>query len=174
MPQYAAATKPAQHGQRQTLAVLFIIIDKLPFEEIWRSWADAGAGEAGWTARFWVHAKYPAQVKSEWVRQRLLPVSFVPEWGSVELVRAATALMDAALEDSTVQRLVLASESCVPVCRFAQVRARCWHRDVCCRSTSDGGTAGCASTGERPQVVDACLLVAWSRGCQQVRHREEW
>ena len=125
----------------QTVAVLLIIIDALPYEDVWRAWAaeewhsgvtgagaGAGAGAAQpncatWRARFWVHAKHPERVQSPWVRERLLPVSFRPEWGSVELVRASIELMRAALRDTSVARLVLASETCVPVVPFAQVCA---------------------------------------------------
>ena len=60
-----------------------------------------------------------------WLRDRLLPVSYRPEWGSVELVRAALELVRVAVtDDASVQWLVLASESCLPVTTVAEVRVR--------------------------------------------------
>jgi hypothetical protein len=62
-----------------------------------------------------VHAKHPDQVLSTWVRSRLIKRSFRPDWGSVEITRAELELMQCALTDWRPQRLVLASESCLPV-----------------------------------------------------------
>jgi hypothetical protein len=63
-----------------------------------------------------IHAKFPERVKSEWMKQHLLPDPFKPKWGSIELVRAATYLMDDILKkDRSVSRLCFASETCVPV-----------------------------------------------------------
>lgn len=84
----------------------------------------------GWAVRFLIHAKDRRAVLADrtqppWVHASLLPVSFRPEWGSVELVRAALELVHVALEDASVQWLTLASESCVPVVPLDTVRARC-------------------------------------------------
>jgi hypothetical protein len=95
-----------------------------------------------WSVRFFVHVKHRRVVLDEadgrvqpprascayrsrgtqaWVRDRMLPVSFEPEWGSVELVRAALELVSTALGDASVQWLLLASESCVPVVPLPKV-----------------------------------------------------
>lgn len=161
---------PARH----VLAVCLIIVDALPMEEVWRSWARPGArrrsarppaapaavgggsanggagngavqgdpprGAAGaapaaqanaaddgeWEVQFFVHAKYPERITSPWLRRQLLPVTFRPEWGSIQLVEAMEALIDAALGEPRTARLVLASESCVPVCSLQEaVDAMC-------------------------------------------------
>lgn len=66
--------------------------------------------------KVWIHAKHPERVTSQWVRSRLLPISFRPEWGSVEITRAEIELLRTALEASTsTQRFLFASESCLPV-----------------------------------------------------------
>jgi hypothetical protein len=190
--------------EQRTLAVLFIVIDSLPFARIWQSWSETEVRDwkwfvvlswpacvppgpcvgphrplhnvgssshdraptpypqpapqvpPGWRVRFWVHAKSPEIIRREaedasagpapssdapcsghdpasqrWVRDRMLPVTFRPTWGSVELVRAALELVRTALEDSSVQFLALASESCLPMQPLAQVRvpAACtWFR----------------------------------------------
>jgi hypothetical protein len=136
-----------------TLAVLLIVIDGVPFADVWRRWADTRVGfrmrvrlvcvhantcipcvraqaPPGWAVRFLIHAKDRRAVLEDhtqpaWVHASLLPVSFRPEWGSIELVRAALELVHVALEDASVQWLALASESCVPVVPLDTVRARC-------------------------------------------------
>jgi hypothetical protein len=105
-----ALTKPKERA----IALLFICIDELPFEDIWRKWMDDE--EAGVKVTVLIHAKHPQRVKSEWMRQHLLPESYKPTWGSIELVRAATYLVDECLkQDRSVGRMCFLSESCVPV-----------------------------------------------------------
>jgi hypothetical protein len=118
------AQPPSKSG---TLAIGIIIIDSLPHEDIWRRWAeDFGAGNDGVKVQFLVHAKFPDRVKSEWVKQRLTKVSFAPEWGSIELVRAALQLVEEAVENPQVQRFVLASESCIPIVPLADAIDSLW------------------------------------------------
>ena len=155
--------KPAASGK---LALMFIIIDELPHEAVWRRWLQHGqdevetrAAEAAATAhrrrlasgssgsangddsctdgagcvgcRVLIHAKHPERVRSQWVRRHLLPVSFRPEWGSIELVRAALALMQVAYagEGEGVpgcERFALVSESCIPIVSFADATRAMW------------------------------------------------
>jgi hypothetical protein len=102
-----------------TIAVLLLVIDGLPLEAHWRHWAGARAGvPPEWRVVFHTHAKHPGRTAG-WVADTLIGASFAPEWGSVELVRAALALVATALANPDVQHLVLASESCVPVAPLA-------------------------------------------------------
>jgi hypothetical protein len=58
-----------------------------------------------------------------WVAHRLLPVTFRPKRGSIELVLAALELLKQAIaDDPTVEWLILASESCLPVVSLSEVR----------------------------------------------------
>ena len=116
---------------KRVFAVLVMLLDVLPYEEVWRAWS-SGAGRAStatssqaaeWEVRFFVHAKLPERIKSPWLRSHLLPVSFRPEWASIELVKATLALIEAALGDERVERLALVSETCVPVCTFNEAVA---------------------------------------------------
>jgi hypothetical protein len=74
--------------------------------------------------------RQPASPEKAWMLENLLPVSFRPEWGSVELVRAAVALLQAAFDkEPSALRFVLASESCLPILPVAKVRLvvmPCW------------------------------------------------
>merc|ERR1719416_346759 len=80
------------------ISLLFLIIDNLPFEHIWESWMKKSSSEEeDYSISVLIHAKYPERVRSEWVKQHLIleegnynedgtmkPLSFRPEWGSVE------------------------------------------------------------------------------------------
>ena len=77
---------------------------------------------AGWKVRFYIHAKSPEIVAKEAeALGYLLPITFRPKWGSVELVRAAVELVRTCLRDDNVQYMVLASESCLPLKPLTQV-----------------------------------------------------
>lgn len=107
------------------LVVAMLVIDRVPFEEVWQEWA-RDAESCHWGVEFLIHAKLPKRVRSSWARSHLLPVSFSPQWGSVELVRAVLLLLKTSVErNSAVQRVAIASESCVPVRSFAEVRRCC-------------------------------------------------
>jgi hypothetical protein len=92
------------------VCLLLIIIDDLPFEDIWKAWATAATNPEVIVSVV-IHAKFPdkAAQSSDWVKQRLLvepprlgrgreyapPVyrSRRPEWGSIEITRAMLDLL---------------------------------------------------------------------------------
>lgn len=95
-----------------------MIVDALPHESVWREWLRTGGeGEEGEVAAdLFVHAKRPEAVRSDWVRARLVGVTFRPEWNSVEVVQAMLAVLAAALRDGRAfQHFVFATESCLPL-----------------------------------------------------------
>ena len=120
------------------VCLLFIIIDSLPFEGIWRRWLGGTEANPNMAAKgsnagrpvltkVLVHAKFPEKVKSEWVRARLIKESYKPEWGSVEITKAMVALLKRGVEATSSMavptgddrvRFLFASESCVPVCKL--------------------------------------------------------
>jgi hypothetical protein len=105
------------------IALLFITIDDLPFEHIWKEWISGGSSGSGSGSSagdddednnnikvsVLGHAKFPERVKSDWLKQRLLvqppkmgrgnthePVQYHsrrPEWGSIEITRAMLDLI---------------------------------------------------------------------------------
>jgi hypothetical protein len=100
--------------EKRTLALLFLVIDGLPFEDQWREWLRRQDGRT--EVKVWVHAKHPEKISSSWVRKRLLPTSYRPAWGSVEITRAELELLRVAIEDPAgMQRFLFASESCLPL-----------------------------------------------------------
>ncbi len=134
------------------LSVLLLVIDDVPFANHWIQWANRDvsgfAGSSlndtfsfptppvlfvqcppGWRVTFKIHAKSPETIKQgpdrpekAWMAGNLLPDSFRPDWGSVELVRAALALLQASFsEEIAARRFILASESCLPVQSVANV-----------------------------------------------------
>ena len=107
----------------QDLAVCFLCVDGLPHEAIWRHWAWRCEAEAGVRVKFYAHAHRREAVSSEWLRERLIDDHYATPWGSVELVRASTALFSAAVRDRSfdAEFLALASETCLPLASPAEV-----------------------------------------------------
>ena len=115
------------------IAFLFLIVDTLPYEELWKAWIGKITDSC-----VHIHAKHPERIRSAWVRQHLITapsgdiVTYRPDWGSVELVRAMLALLQAALRDRQVGRLCFLSESCLPAVdpvvaeRTIQAATRSW------------------------------------------------
>ena len=112
------------HEQHNIICLLFIIIDTLPYENIWKKWIESNNNNNNGgkynttttsssssntnttnstnttkqtTVKVFIHAKNPDQVKSSWVRKYLIEKSFCPAWGSVELTKAMVELARVAL-----------------------------------------------------------------------------
>jgi hypothetical protein len=115
-------------GGRRVLALMFLIIDALPHEDIWRAWIDGGEAE-GIDVHVVIHAKNPDRVESDWVRSHMLRRSHRPKWGSIELTRAMIDLIVAALGDKRVGRLLLASETCIPIAPLREVGFQLWREE---------------------------------------------
>jgi len=111
-------------NSKHHIALLFITIDDIPFECIWKRWLEDFQKSPVYPflqVSILVHAKYPERVQSPWVRDRLLllrkPItttstnaitpetissspryhSYRPEWGSVEITRAMMDLLQEGL-----------------------------------------------------------------------------
>lgn len=74
------------------IALLFIIIDTLPLESIWRHWIDTSSCAS--RVQIYIHAKYPERVRSDWVKQHLVPFTYRPAWASVEIAKAMIKLLE--------------------------------------------------------------------------------
>ena len=103
---------PKSDRTKPHICLLAIVIDDLPYEHIWRAWANPSVTTTTTCANHHhhchvslvCHAKYPKRVQSPWLRQRLLvqppqlgrgdttldPTfhTHVPEWGSIHIARA--------------------------------------------------------------------------------------
>lgn len=110
LPPYRPMHQTQPANEIKHIALLAITIDDLPYEHIWKDWAASSKHKVSLLC----HAKYPMQVNSPWLRQRLLteppklgrgnsfaePVfhSHSPEWGSVQITRAMVDLLAAGME----------------------------------------------------------------------------
>jgi len=120
LAQVNPSTFTCSHNAREegTVAVLFIIVDKFPHENIWREWLEAKSAIAAATRiRVLIHAKFPEKVTSDWVRARLVTsFHYTPEWGHSDLVRVMLGLMkEITNTEPTVCKAIFASESCLPI-----------------------------------------------------------
>ena len=132
----------AIHGKnRNVICLLFLIIDELPYEDIWKKWVEAPVmpgsdAHASTSVKVFVHAKYPEQVKSKWVKQHLIEKTFCPGWGTVQLTKAMVELARVALlntkEEASQQadiKFLYASESCIPICTLSDATARLFSKE---------------------------------------------
>lgn len=96
------------------VALLFIIIDDLPLEYIWRDWLN---GPNSRNIEIFIHAKYPERVRSKWVQDRLIRSNLRPTWGSIELSKAMYYLLEDALslKSFTADYFIFLSETCIPI-----------------------------------------------------------
>jgi hypothetical protein len=82
------------------LGILMIIVDSLPYEEVWKEWLDRSTtGTVGEEqdaplppVQMWIHAKHPDRV-SPWVRERLVRFQLRPNWGSIELTEVMIRML---------------------------------------------------------------------------------
>jgi hypothetical protein len=73
-------------------------------------------GGGPYTAELFIHAKKPESVTSEWVKARLIDVTFNPQWNSVEVVQAMLSTLDTALQHPAFcGRFVFGTETCLPL-----------------------------------------------------------
>lgn len=105
---------------KKVIVVLGCIIDTLHFEDIWRefsrtTYVDVHGDE--WSMQFLFHAKYivKAKASSQWVADRLISVSYKPEYGSFEVALAFHRLVCEANNIPDVQHVVFVTESCLPI-----------------------------------------------------------
>lgn len=107
---HATTTEISTTNSTNELSLLFIIIDSLPHEEIWKKWlASSGNGSGTCTGahiatatnddvvpiiHILIHAKYPHKVTSPWVRERLVTsFQYEPAWGSVDIAKVMIGLL---------------------------------------------------------------------------------
>lgn len=127
----ASESESEKAGQR-TVAICLVIVDNLYHEAIWRHWIEQGGEQGGaraFTARLFIHAKFPDRIKSQWVRERIVRSSLQPEWNSVEVVRALLLLLEEAYKDASCHRFVLGTESCLPVYSLQETATRLFSAD---------------------------------------------
>jgi hypothetical protein len=127
--------KEENGGQEENvICLLFLIINTLPYENIWRKWIDTkdDSSSSKTIVKVFIHAKIPDQVKSPWVKGHLIDKSFCPGWGTVELTKAMVELARVALlktkefdTDGTKNvKFLYASESCIPICTLSYASMR--------------------------------------------------
>lgn len=94
------------------IAVCAVIVDELNHEEIWRSWIEHGSS---CSASLHIHAKDASKIRSSWVQERIIEENHRPEWNSPEVIRAILSVLQHALKTTSAERLILVTESCIPL-----------------------------------------------------------
>eukprot|EP01039_Chlorochromonas_danica_P011224 gene11224-12521_t len=120
-------------SSRKIIAVCLVIVDELLHEEIWKAWLNSGNEE--YSGALFIHAKNPEAIRSSWVKQHTLQYSFRPEWNSPEVVRAMLSVLAEAVsyrcevDDVVCQRMIFATESCIPVYALSEVGSRVFQEE---------------------------------------------
>jgi hypothetical protein len=115
------------HANQKTIGVCIVIVEELYHERIWRYLCEQSSD---YNLRLFIHAKHPEGVRSHWVKSRLVESELLPEWNSVEVLRAMLLLLSRAVEDTSVGRVLFATESCVPVCSLQAMGDALFAEDV--------------------------------------------
>lgn len=102
-----------ERKMQRKLAICVMCVDDLPFEDVWRRWASR-LEEVEITVSFFIHSHHRKNV-SEWMSERLAPEAFDTKWGSIDLVRAAIALLETAMKKDSFDYFAFCSETCLPI-----------------------------------------------------------
>lgn len=114
LPDLSLSSTITTKEKSEGVVLLFLIIDSLPFEDIWRCWVCKEVS-------VFIHAKYPDRVTSSWVKRHLIRSHLTPAWGSIEIVEAELLLLENALRTTNANMFCFVSESCIPVTTVERV-----------------------------------------------------
>jgi len=152
------------------LGLLFIIIDALPFEWVWRSFiqlyetqqklhrqSSSSPSNEFPSIRVWIHAKYPSRVKSPWVRSHLVNFCISAEWGSVDLTKIMVRLLDTAINETTITKETETSEGMNEKIKYSgSIGKFCFVSESCLPATLPGPAM-------REVEADGCSWIRWTR-----------
>ena len=128
LPEVEANRLPGVVGGKH-IAVCLVIVDRLNHEEIWKRWMQQSV-ECGYETSLHIHAKHPDRITSSWVRSHTLDHTYSPEWNSPEVIRAVLAVITDALKNPNTGRLVLGTESCIPIMTLKEAGDRLFAEEV--------------------------------------------
>ena len=128
LPEVEANLLPGVVGGKH-IAVCLVIVDRLNHEEIWKRWMQQSV-ECGYETSLHIHAKHPDRITSSWVRSHTLDHTYSPEWNSPEVIRAVLAVITDALKNPNTGRLVLGTESCIPIMTLKEAGDRLFAEEV--------------------------------------------
>lgn len=160
---YMATRQPEEYivqSATPKVALLFIIIDDLPLENIWRDWL---TGPNSDNVEIFIHAKYPERVRSRWVQDRLIRSDLRPSWGSIELSKAMYYLLEDALQYRAFNAdyFIFLSESCVPLYKIDDFFSRLKGQSKSWIDYNNTATNGYAHTNQfaplKNVVPDSCV-----------------
>jgi hypothetical protein len=130
--EYMAQISPRKHTILQpSIALLFIVQDKMPLIDIWTTWLSLA--DDSMQIDIFIHAKYPIALRNNLgahpfakriINSRDSPL--VAKWGSIELTQTMHFLLYTAcsVSKSKASHFVFLSESCVPIVSPAMLRMR--------------------------------------------------
>lgn len=102
-----------KYNNDEKIAFIFLTIGEIKQYKIWELFFKSGKDRYN----IYVHPKFPDQINSffnKYIIKKLVPTS----WGDVSLVKATNILIEEALKDTSNKKIVLVSDSCIPIKSF--------------------------------------------------------
>jgi Core-2/I-Branching enzyme len=101
------------------MGVLLMTRSGMHHPEIWQTFVDEVRAAGG---KLLAHAKEPEMIQSSWHQRALIPERAESEGEGIGVTRAMLALLRAALENPDLTHFTFASESCVPIMPYREMR----------------------------------------------------
>jgi hypothetical protein len=97
------------------IAFLFLVRDDVNHPEIWENYMKGNEDKIS----IYCHPKNPEKVKTEWLKANIIPNLVLTEWGKI--TDAYFSLIHEALKNKENKKLIVVSESCVPLRTFDEL-----------------------------------------------------
>jgi hypothetical protein len=108
------------------IAYLFLVYSDVYHPQVWEKYF---TGESD-NVKICCHAANRKQTTTPFIRNNLIPYWVSTKWAGLGLVLAHLELIRYALRDPSVQRLVLCSESCIPIKSYKKTRQLLFDTDA--------------------------------------------
>lgn len=132
------------------LGMLFLTREDVNHPQIWREFVSDSGGDV----RVFCHAKGRAVADQGFLRGFSIDEWHDTNWGEISLVRAMIGLLKAALKDESLTHFAFASESCVPVKPWSEIRRRLRIDPRSMMGFDDGNTMGQVHQGRLAKIDD--------------------
>jgi hypothetical protein len=118
VPRWHGESRPGDREPK--LGLLFLTRGDVNVPEAWVRFVGGAAGEV----RIYAHPKDLVMAEAGFLRGASIAERWDTEWGDVSLVRAMLSLLREALRDQSLTHFAFASESCLPLMPWSEMRRR--------------------------------------------------
>ena len=101
------------HKNKNKIAFIFLTIGDIKQIKIWMQFLKGNEDKYN----IYVHPKYPNQINSVF-KKYIINKNISTSWGDISLVDATNLLIEEALKDPFNKKIILVSDSCIPIKKF--------------------------------------------------------